>query len=37
MLRHGATAIKDEASFKAEMGKVLGNCKACHDVYRKPS
>lgn len=29
-----ATAIKDEASFKAEMGKVLGNCKACHDDYR---
>lgn len=29
-----STAIKDEASFKAEMGKVLGNCKACHDDYR---
>ena len=29
-----AAAIKDEASFKAEFGKVLGNCKACHDDYR---
>jgi cytochrome c556 len=29
-----AGAIKDEASFKTEMGKVLGNCKACHDDYR---
>jgi cytochrome c556 len=27
-------AIKDEASFKANFGKVLGNCKACHDDYR---
>lgn len=27
-------AVKDEASFKAEFGKVLGNCKACHDNYR---
>ena len=30
-------AIKDEASFKAEMPKVLSNCGACHKVYRKPS
>jgi cytochrome c556 len=27
-------SIKDEASFKAEMGKVLGNCGACHNTYR---
>jgi cytochrome c556 len=27
-------AIVDEASFKANFGKVLGNCKACHDDYR---
>lgn len=27
-------AIKDEASFKAEFPKVLGNCKTCHDDYR---
>ena len=25
----------DEASFKANIGKVLGNCKACHDNYRE--
>jgi cytochrome c556 len=30
------TSITDEASFKAEMGKVLGNCGACHRVYRQP-
>jgi len=29
-----AAAIKDEATFKANIGKVLGNCKACHDDYR---
>jgi cytochrome c556 len=29
-----ATAIKDEATFKANIGKVLGDCKACHDNYR---
>ena len=28
-------AIKDEASFKAEFPKVLGNCKACHDDFRE--
>jgi cytochrome c556 len=27
-------AIKDEASFKAEAGKVLSNCGACHKEYR---
>jgi cytochrome c556 len=32
-----AAAIKDEASFKAEWGKVAGNCGGCHKVYRKPS
>jgi cytochrome c556 len=29
-------AIKDEASFKAEWGKVVGNCGGCHKAYRKP-
>lgn len=27
-------AIKDEASFKAEIPKVLGNCGACHNEFR---
>jgi cytochrome c556 len=27
-------AMKDEASFKAEMPKVLGNCGTCHNTYR---
>jgi cytochrome c556 len=27
-------SIKDEASLKANLGSVLGNCKACHDDYR---
>lgn len=27
-------AIKDEASFKANMPKVLGNCGACHNDFR---
>ncbi|MFM2422611.1 MAG: hypothetical protein RL291_1141 [Pseudomonadota bacterium] len=31
-----AAAIKDEASFKANIGKVFGNCGACHKDYRKP-
>lgn len=31
-----AAAIKDEASFKAEMPKVLANCGGCHTTYRKP-
>jgi cytochrome c556 len=30
-----ATAIKDEASFKAEIPKVLGNCGACHNDFRQ--
>lgn len=29
-----SAAITDEASFKANFPKVLGNCKACHDDYR---
>ena len=29
-----AAAIKDEASFKAEMPKVLSNCGTCHEAYR---
>ncbi|MGL5447886.1 MAG: c-type cytochrome [Rhabdaerophilum sp.] len=29
-----AAAIKDEASFKAEMPKVLGNCGVCHNEFR---
>jgi len=29
-------AIKDEASFKAEWGKIGANCGACHKAYRKP-
>jgi cytochrome c556 len=31
------TTIKDEASFKAEMPKVLQNCGACHNDFRKKS
>ena len=27
-------AIKDEATFRAEWGKVSANCRACHKVYR---
>ncbi len=29
-----AAAITDEASFKANFGKVFGDCKACHDDFR---
>lgn len=29
-----SAAITDQASFKANFGKVLGNCKACHDDFR---
>lgn len=29
-----AGAITDEASFKANFGKVFGDCKACHDDFR---
>ena len=28
--------IKDEATLKSEMPKVLSNCGACHRVFRKP-
>jgi len=28
-------AIKDEATFKTEMPKVLGNCGACHQKYQR--
>jgi len=31
-----AGAIKDEATFKAEWPKVVGNCGGCHKEYRKP-
>lgn len=27
-------AIKDEASFKTEIVKVLGNCSSCHNDFR---
>lgn len=30
------TAIKDEATFKAEWPKIGANCGACHKAYRKP-
>jgi cytochrome c556 len=30
------SAIKDEASFKAEWPKVTSNCGGCHKAYRKP-
>jgi len=29
--------IKDEATFKAEMPKVIQNCGACHNEFRKKS
>ena len=29
-----AAAIKDEASFKANMPAVLKNCSECHETYR---
>lgn len=29
-------AIKDEATFKAEWGKIGANCGGCHKAYRKP-
>ncbi|MBS7805821.1 cytochrome c [Rhizobiales bacterium TNE-4] len=29
-----ASAIKDEASFKANFPNVLKNCGSCHEVYR---
>ncbi|EIM28202.1 c-type cytochrome [Microvirga lotononidis] len=30
-------SIKDEASFKTEMPKVLQNCGTCHNEFRKKS
>lgn len=30
------SAIKDEATFKAEFGKIGANCGGCHKEYRKP-
>ncbi|HEX2136779.1 MAG TPA: cytochrome c [Microvirga sp.] len=29
--------IRDEASFRTEMPKVLQTCDACHDKYRRPT
>ena len=31
-----AAAVKDEASFKAEWPKVMGNCGGCHKEFRTP-
>lgn len=28
------TAVKDQASFKAAMPKLFGDCKSCHDDFR---
>jgi cytochrome c556 len=28
------TSITNEATFKTEMPKVLGNCGTCHDAFR---
>ena len=28
------TTVKDQASFKAAMPKLFGDCKACHDDFR---
>ena len=33
--RAALTKVTDEASFKAEMPKVLQNCGTCHKTYRK--
>jgi len=30
-------SIKDMDSFRAALPKVLGNCGACHKIYRKPA
>ncbi len=29
------TTVRDEATFKSELRKVLQNCDACHDKYRR--
>ncbi|MET0606377.1 MAG: cytochrome c, partial [Beijerinckiaceae bacterium] len=34
--RSAKAAVKDEASLKAEMPKVLANCGSCHTGFRKP-
>jgi cytochrome c556 len=31
-----AATIKDEASFKTEWPKVMGNCGTCHKTFRRP-
>ena len=31
-----AAAIKDEATFKTELPKVMANCGGCHKTYRVP-
>jgi cytochrome c556 len=33
--RTAMTTIKDDASLKAELPKVLQNCGTCHQTYRK--
>ena len=30
-----SATIKDEASFRTEWPKVMGNCGTCHKAYRK--
>lgn len=32
-----AAASADEAQFKEAAGKIFGNCKSCHEAFRKPS
>jgi cytochrome c556 len=34
--RAASTAITDEATFRANFGRVVANCQACHDTFRKP-
>lgn len=31
-----SAAIKDEASLKAQIGKVFSDCTSCHKQYQKP-
>ena len=31
------TSIRDEATLRTEMPKVLQNCESCHTKYRRPS
>jgi cytochrome c556 len=35
--KDAAAAITDEASFKANWGKVGANCGGCHKEYKKPA